>query len=597
MTESGNRTTNLLVLLALCVVGILLYSRTLHVPWVFDDIQNICENPVVHDFATALRNVWGQRGFAYLTFAVNYRFGGLDVVGYHLVNIAIHLLASWLVYLLAKRAFPELPAGDGEDREIASRVSPLAPVFVAFLFLVHPIQTQAVNYIVQRMTSLSALLFLLAVYGYVRFVEGRESQSVRSKTLDARRESDIEEGAASGVSRLAFSGFCWYAVSLVSSVLALMTKQNAAVLPAALLLFDWLVLNRGRFPNRIGRRLASLIPFVLVSLAFIYVQVGLNDVLLNDAQRAEYWARADEASATSAAGGAVAPLGRGELPQVGKLTKPPENLQLVYLVTEFKVLWLYLRLLFLPYDQTFDYGYPLEMKMLTVQNALAGAGLLMLFALACYLARRKPLVSFGIFWFFTALAVESSIIPLDAAVEHRLYLPMFGFAVAFVSLFDLLVPKRWFPAVLAVVVLLYAGAGWQRNAVWGNNIAFALDGVRKAPHNQRTYLTLATAYADEGRWAEAEAVLRKAIPLRPSLHIPYDNLGTTLFQQGRLAEARAYFSFASLLVPDYPNAIYNYGIASLRLGDMQGAIRSLDRLRQLRSPLAFRLGAELTGNR
>jgi Flp pilus assembly protein TadD len=174
---------------------------------------------------------------------------------------------------------------------------------------------------------------------------------------------------------------------------------------------------------------------------------------------------------------------------------------------------------------------------------------------------------------------------------------MFGFAMALVYLLTLLPSRRLLPAVLAVVLLLYAGAGWQRNAVWSNDIAFALDGVKKAPHNQRTYLTLATAYAGENRWPEAEATLRRAIPLRPNHHIPYDNLGTALFQQGRLAEARNYFKFASLLMPDYPNAIFNYGIASLRLGDMQEAVNSLNRLRQLRSPLAFRLGAEFTGNR
>lgn len=572
MTESAkSRYMDLAVLLAVFIAGALLYCRTLDVPWIFDDIQNICENRTVHSLTAALQNIWGQRGFAYLTFALNYRFGSLDVTGYHLVNISIHLLTSWIVYLLAKRAFP---AGHRSPHGgISVSNCNLPALAVAFLFLVHPIQTQAVNYIVQRMTSLSALLFLLAVYGYVRF---REAQPAAN--------------------RPAWGSLSWYSAAVICSILALMTKQNAAVLPAALFLFDWLILHGGTLPKPLGRRLVALIPFVIVSLVFIYVQVGINDVLLNDAQRAEYWARADEASAT-AKGGVQAPLGRGELPKVTKITKSPENLQLIYLVTEFKVLWLYLRLMFLPYGQTFDYGYPLEMKILTAQNLLAGAALLALFVLAVYLARKKPLVSFGILWFFTALSVESSIIPLDAAVEHRLYLPMFGFGIALVSASTLLPARRLGGALIVFLLIGYTAAAWQRNAVWADDIAFALDGVQKAPHNQRTYLTLATAYATEGRWLDAEETLRRAIPLRPGHYIPYDNLGTALFQQGRLAEARAYFKFASLLAPDYPNAIFNYGIASARLGDMPAAMQSLNRLRDLRSPLAFRLGAELTRNR
>jgi hypothetical protein len=571
-----NRYVDAAVLLLLCLLGSLLYSRTLQIPWLFDDIQNIVENPVVRSVPSAISNLFGQRGVAYLTFALNYHFGGTAVAGYHIVNIAIHLLASWVVYLLAKRAFPT--GSSAELSPFTVHNSHFSAFAVALIFLVHPVQTQAVNYIVQRMTSLSALFFLTALYGYCRF-----------------REAGTAPGG-SAPPALRFAPQAWYIFSLAAAALALMTKQNAAVLAAALFLFDWLILSEGRLPRPLGRRLLSLVPFVLLACLFIYLQVGRDDVLLKDAGRAEYWSRAGEASATSriapAQSAPVPDPQAAAVPQVKIMDKPPRNLQGIYLVTEFSVLWLYQRLLLLPYGQVFDYGYPLEGKLLTLQNVAAGGGLILLIVLAFAIHRRQRYVSFGIFWFFVALAVESTIIPLDAAVEHRLYLPMFGFAIALVGAIRSLPWQRLAAGLLCLALAGYTGAAWQRNALWADPIAFALDGVSKAPGNQRNHITLANAYAEAGRWSEAEAALRKAIPLRPFNHIPYDNLGSALFKQGKLTEARRYFGFVMLLKPGYPNAVYNYGVVSIRMGDMTAAARALHRLRELGSPLAMQLGSQ-----
>ncbi len=570
---SRSRYLDPVVLLALCLLGGVLYCQTLTVPWLFDDIQNILENPGVKNLAAALKNIVGQRGVAYLSFALNYRFGGMDVYGFHLANIAFHLFASWIVYLLAKRAFG--PVQTGTSSSPCTLRPALLSAAVATLFLVHPLQTQAVNYIVQRMTSLSALFSLMALYAYCR---GRESLQ--------------------GGDRISsFSHAGWYVSALAASALALMTKQNAAVLPALFFLFDWLILNQGAHLRTMARRIVYILPFLLLSILFIYLHVGKDDVLLKEAGRSEYWTRAGEASATKNLTPAVPAADSARLPQPAKLERPPEKLQLIYFVTELSVLWLYIRLLFLPYGQVFDYGYPLVGNLLTVQTLLAGSGLLLLILLAFWQSRRRPLLAFGIFWFFIALSVESTIIPLDAAVEHRLYLPLFGFSVALVSLFRR-VPGKLLPALLLCLLLSgYSVAAWQRNLIWSDPIAFARDGVDKAPHNQRNHLTLANAYAEVGRWPDAEAVLRKAIPLRPYYHVPYDNLGSALSQQGRLLEARTYYSMAALLKPDYPDAVFNYGLVSLRLGDMSSATRSLNRLKELRSPLAWKLGAQFIGGR
>lgn len=570
-SEEKSNYNDMTVFFILISVGLALYAKTTHVPWLFDDQQNIVDNPVVHSVSAALSNVFGIRGFAYLTFAFNYQLGGLNVTGYHVVNIAIHILASWFVWLLAKRAFTD----PGEKDDSVGGGSYLLPAgAAALLFLSHPLQTQAVNYIVQRMTIMAALFALMSVYAYCRARESRDT----------------------GAGIFSFTHAGWYGAALFSLLLALLTKQNAAVVPAGMLLFDWLVLNNGATPFPFRRRIRYLLPLILLSCLFVYLQVGKNDVLLKDAGMADFWIRAEAASANKnlVKGGLPRDI---EAPVTPKITeKPPDNLQMLYFATEWTVLWDYIRLLVIPYGQTFDYGEPLVAKVLTFKNVLAGVGLLLLATTGFLLKQRRPLAAFGILWFFVCLSVESTIIPLDAKVEHRLYLPMFGFAILVVDFCRRLpVSKNSSAAILGLVVVVYAVAGWSRNSLWSDPIAFALDGREKAPHNQRNHLTLATAYADAGRWYEAEQALRRAIPLRPYHYVPYDNLGASLAQQGKYQQARIFFSQASALSPQYPNAVYNYGWASLQLGDTAAALRSLQRLKELGSPLALQLGSQFTG--
>ena len=91
----------------IALVGILAYSNTFHVPFVFDDEGSITENPVIKNLASFLFDGAGyrynpRRFIGYLTIALNYRLGELDVTGYHVFNLAVHILTAWLVYYLAR---------------------------------------------------------------------------------------------------------------------------------------------------------------------------------------------------------------------------------------------------------------------------------------------------------------------------------------------------------------------------------------------------------------------------------------------------------------------------------------------------------------
>ncbi len=150
---------------AIAVATLLAYSSSFGASFHFDDVASIVENPQLRDLA----RLWppsGTRWLGYLSFALNYRLGGLDVVGYHVANVAIHigcaLLVAWIAALTLRT--PGIRGPDGDAGAALRRWLPLA---AGLLFAFHPLATQAVTYVVQRLTSLATLFYLLSFGAYL----------------------------------------------------------------------------------------------------------------------------------------------------------------------------------------------------------------------------------------------------------------------------------------------------------------------------------------------------------------------------------------------------------------------------------------------
>lgn len=453
------------------LVGILLYGHTLYAPFYLDDSGAIYDSGIVKDLGRAISGILNMRGLSTLTFAINYHLDELNVVGYHLVNIAIHLGASFLVLLLLRRIFP---------------LQPLLQLFGALLFVAHPIQTQAVTYLVQRMTSLSALLFLLALF---LFVCAREA---------------LDNGADFRDRRHLF----FYAGALISGGLAVLAKENAVVLPAALLLFAHFFLPA----RKSGWRASALYiaPFLIVPAIAIcaYLLVPLFAAPKFDT------------------------MGHSRF-----LLSMEGNSPLHYLATQCSVLWIYIRMLFLPYGQALDHAYPVSRELLTVKSVTGFLGLSGLFALVWHLRCRQPVIAFAILWFFLTLAIESSIIPLDPLFEHRIYLPMFGMAALVPALFNLVPRPRWRLSVGIVVILVLAFLTWRRNDLWNDPLAFYADNLRISPENERVYFNLGQECLKVGIVDEGERLVRESIALNPSRYFGYISLKEVYVSQDRLDEA------------------------------------------------------------
>jgi hypothetical protein len=244
-----------LFLLALAALTVAVYWPTLTVPFYLDDFPGIVENPRLHD-VTDLQAIWQfapQRFVGSLSFAANYALHGNEVLGYHVANLAIHLLAGLALFALSS-ALVRSPVVDAESRPWVRWV----PLVATALFLLHPLQTQAVTYVVQRYASLAAMFYLgaLAAYAWARL----------------RR---------------------WHwllIVALLFAALALFTKQNAATVIGAAVLVELL------FFRRLGRGGVVLVAAATIGLAAGGLWLlGLEqvDVLTRetrDISRTEYFA-------------------------------------------------------------------------------------------------------------------------------------------------------------------------------------------------------------------------------------------------------------------------------------------------------------------
>lgn len=512
------------------------YSKTLDAPFYFDDLTDIVGNPEIR----ALSNFWppgGARYIVFLSFAVNYAVGGLGLYGFHLVNIALHVSNSFIVFLLVEATF-RTPAGQrggrGGMREAPS-LSYAAAAVSSAVFALHPVQTQAVTYICQRFTTLAAFFYLLSVLLYAKWRLGRE------------------EGKGT---RAVF----YYAAALFSAFVSQFTKEITFTLPIAIVLYDMTFFNGLK---GVKERFVSLVPFLLLLLI-----IPLSFALPFASQD-----------------------GGGET--IEGILKANQRYDLFnrssyqYLVTEFRVIVTYLRLLIAPVNQTFLYDYPRFTSIAVPEVLLSFLFLSSLAAGSVYLHIRSRktgnfltlAASFGVLWFFLTISVESSVIPIwDVIFEHRLYLPSIGIFLAFTSLIFHLWrsaggrqggAKRLWKITAALILLTglpLGAASYMRNRLWVDKTALYEDMAEKSRSLPRVHMLLGNHYKDAGRYEDAAREYGKTIKINPDNAEAHNNIGTVYFNTGRYMEGIAAFKKALELRPAAPGIHYNLGLSYDRVG-------------------------------
>ena len=553
-------------IIILAFVTLFIYSNIYHAPFVFDDLVQIEDKTKIRDVGRflSIEQLFAPRPLVEFTFALNYKFGKLNVFGYHLVNVFIHMMNAFLVYFIALNIGNLLPYSVKSPISRHSDVSLMALVS-ALIFVTHPIQTQAVTYTVQRYASMAALFYFLSVLFYIkgrcalqglkRPTQGVNGQKPGSKANPTKRtkrkkKAEIKEKRENGPHRSTFRlvHMGWFGLAFLFGVLAFLCKQNAASLPGVILLIEYIVFDRSWKGWK--KKVSWLIPvFLLMALFILYVSGFFRDGF---------------------------DFGR-LLEDVSELSRETvEVTRWEYLCTQFNVIAIYIRLLFLPFGQNLDYMYPFKEGFFDGATPLAFLFLASIVALGLWCIKKRPAITLGVFWFFITLSVESSIFPIsDALFEHRLYLPMFGFAlVVSYLLFDLLQNKKFWMGIISVAVIGYfATATYLRNRVWQDSVTLWSDVLSKNPSNYRAHNNLGNALKDRGDVRGALGHYREALQIKPDFGDVHNNLGNALMRQGKLDEAIAHLQKAVRFEPGYASAYNNLGVALAANGDLKEAHR------------------------
>ncbi len=436
----------------LCILALTVacYLPGLAGNFVFDDGVNIGKNSHLRIDNLDFSSLWQaassggsgllHRPISMVSFAVNYYLSGMDAYYFKLANLGIHLINGVLVLMLARmllnlhRRIWASTLDDPTDDWIATAV--------AAIWLLHPFNLTGVLYVVQRMTSLAAL-FMLA--GLVLYLHGRKN------LLNGNRSGFIAIGAA----------------IFVTTPLAALCKENGTLLP--LLIFATEVtLLRWRTPDLSSRRM--LITIVGLS-AFVPLLLGLFYFLNNPGLILGGYAWRDFSL-------------------------------IERLMTEARVLWFYLHMILLPSMGEMGLHHDdilISRSLLFPWTTLpAVVGLLLLVAGAFVLRNKQPIIAFGIAFFLIGHALESTIIPLEIAFEHRNYLPMFGilFPLVYYALNPRIHPSslNLRRAALMILVMLFAGLTASRAQQWGNALQMRMLEVERHPRSVRAHTDLAGLY-------------------------------------------------------------------------------------------------------
>ncbi|MFA5032468.1 MAG: tetratricopeptide repeat protein [bacterium] len=518
-------------ILAIIILGIIVYVNSFRNEFVYDDIPIIEKNPYIKNwkyipkiFTTDIfcmkddpshrnnkntNHYYYYRPFQSISNMLDYYLWRLNPTGYHFSNLLWHLLTAVLVYFFVN---------------LISR-TPRVSLITGLLFVVHPLHTEAVAYISGR-TDLMVSSFILLTL--ILFIKYRQTSSIETG-FNLRNQKK----------------YYYYTGAIFSFIFALLSKETAVMLPFILVLYDYslgLNINVLTLREKIKNNYSFLFlyaPFFLGTLLYILLRIYV--------------------------------LTFGNWPS-GKI-----NFYL-RLLTTCKSIVLYLKLLFLPFGLYMD-------RILTITTSIFDPAVLVfiIIGIGVIMAYKyNRIVFFGALWFLLFFIPTSHlIVPLPRGMlEHWIYLPSIGFFMILATGIDktLRLPfttgfKNIIKFFIAAVILMYAGLTIRQNNIWKNQITLFQNILKYNSFCPETYNNLGNIYAQKGLLDEAIQEYKKALILNPDSPDIHNNLGDVYERKGLLDEAIQKYKKTLMLNPNTPGIHNNFGNIYTKKGLFEEAIQ------------------------
>lgn len=520
-----SRLQTIITAVAIAVITFITYWPSLHYDFQFDDEPNILNFYNIRHETLATLFFKNSRWISQWLNTMIYALGQFEPWWYRLINIGIHLSSGLMVYTLLLLLLSLLA-----HHTIGYRHRFGIATLTMILFLLHPVQTQTVSYIVQgQLEGLASSVVLLLLLTF---------------TIAAIAPQWWQRALAT----IAMIGL---------AILSVGTKEIAIVSPLLAILIDWFFIGQGD-PQKMGKRiwLHALLWLIVFSLfawilgnTFISKAIGL------------------QLTATNTLGNQL--TAHAQMPITAG----------AFALSQAKVVLHYLAIYLCPCWISVDYDWQLCTSIMQLDALLPLTIIFGILAAIGWSLYRYPtnLISFGLLWFFICIAPRSSFIPAcELMADYKAYLASVGWlltlsvfaAVAWHWAIDGMDKRR--VQIATIVALLSIActlsvATILRNRVWSNTKDFWHDIVLKAPNRARAHNNYGVELMRHGHVAEATWHFKTAINLEPNsdYHDAYTNLGVAYQQAGNTDMAIVMLRHALMLNPYQPIALYSLGCTLL----------------------------------
>jgi hypothetical protein len=528
------------VLLIVILAPIVVYFNSLRNPFHFDDMHTIVNNPYIRELGNIPRFfVYPQmfsakshprgmyRPVLLISFALNYRLTDMKAYAFRMVNLALHIanaLVVFFIFHLLVRVEEGSSTRGGPEAEKARhrRVTSGFAAVAALVFALHPVQSEALNYISSRSEILASSFYLLALLAFIAFLVDKSAPRARSYWL--------------------------LSASVLLYVLSLLTKTIAISFPVMILFLSVVFWLRQKKHQRLSTLLLYQVPFWIVTCAYLLLRTMLfNYTFTATKQRGVFVNLLTQTSV---------------MVHYLQLIIVPVGLSVEH---EFQII-----------QSPFDYRFVMSFIILGTICAV----------IVWLVIRRQRVIAFCLGWFFIALLPTSSVLPLEVVMsEHRLYLPVAGLALAVsLALRRLMLWRRFSPnagktivAAIIAVLALWGGMVIARNKVWSTEIGLWSDALRKSPGSIRAYGKLANAYRNEQDYKKALEICEAGMKLDkrdPQMPWLIYNFGTFYHELKDYEHAAEYYREALRVGGPSPIGYSALATAYLDMGKFEEAIEA-----------------------